>query len=332
VTRHFLTVSDLEPDELATVLDLAEAPLVPVTPATNGAHSATGLHGVLAGRGVALVFEHPSARTRNACELAVVQLGGHPVAIRGDEVGIDTRESAEDVARTLGCYHALIAARVERHATLDRMASALEAEGVAVPVVNLLSDREHPTQAIADVLTIRQHFGDLTGRTLAYVGDGNNVCRSLVGAAVAMGLAVRVASPPGYGLTDSFSPLALRSGANVEIGSSPEDAVAGADVVYTDVWVSMGQVEEVWVRRRAFSGYTVDETLMAKAAPHAIVLHCLPAHRGEEISAGVLSGDRSLVWQQAANRMHATRGLFAFLLEKTLAGGRHESEGLEVHS
>jgi ornithine carbamoyltransferase len=147
-----------------------------------------------------------------------------------------------------------------------------------------------------------------------------------------MGLAVRVASPAGYGLTDAFSPLALPPGSSVEIGTSPEEAVAGADVVYTDVWVSMGQDEEVWVRRRAFSGYTVDEALVAKAAPHAVVLHCLPAHRGEEISAGVMSGRRSLVWQQAANRMHATRGLFAFLLAKTTAGLRRESEGLEVVS
>jgi ornithine carbamoyltransferase len=220
MTRHFLTVADLAPDELAEVLELA------ATPPPSPYDVARGAPGVLAGRGVALVFEHPSARTRNACELAVVQLGGHPVTIRGEEVGIDKRESAEDVARTLGCYHALIAARVERHATLERMAGAVDSVGLSVPIVNLLSDREHPTQAIADLLTIRQHFGDLAGRTLAYVGDGNNVCRSLVGAAVAMGLAVRVASPAGYGLSDTFSPLALPHGSSVEIGSSPEEAVA----------------------------------------------------------------------------------------------------------
>jgi ornithine carbamoyltransferase len=306
MTRHFLTVSDLRPDELVTVLDLSEPS---AEPAASGC-------GALGGRGVALVFEHPSARTRNACELAVVQLGGHPVAIRGEEVGIDKRESAEDVARTLACFHALIAARVERHATLERMASALDAAGVRVPVVNLLSDREHPTQAIADLLTIRQHFGDLTGRTLAYVGDGNNMCRSLVGAAVAMGLDVRVASPVGYGLRDSVSHSSLPADAKVQLSESPEQAVDGADVVYTDVWVSMGQEEELWVRRRAFAGYTVDDALVSRAAPHAIVLHCLPAHRGEEISAGVIAGHRSLVWQQAANRMHATRGLFAFLLKE----------------
>jgi ornithine carbamoyltransferase len=321
MTRHFLTVFDLSPGELGSVLDLAEAP---VTPATSAAP------GLLSGAGVALLFEHPSARTRNACELAVVQLGGHPVAIRGEDVGIDTRESAEDIARTLACYHAVIAARVERHSTLERMASALDSAGVSVPVVNLLSDREHPTQALADLLTIRQHFGDLTGRRIAYVGDGNNVCRSLVGAAVAMGLEVKVASPPGYGLEDTSFTVALPPGASVELCDSPERAVAGAEVIYTDVWVSMGQDEEMWVRRRAFAGYTVDEALLAKAAPHAIVLHCLPAHRGEEISAGLLSGERSRVWQQAANRMHATRGLLAFLAGRTPASLGAGSAGLGV--
>jgi ornithine carbamoyltransferase len=281
---------------------------------------------------VALVFEHPSARTRNACELAAVQLGGHPVAIRGDDVGIDTRESAEDVARTLACYHAVIAARVEHHATLERMAAALDAAGVNVPVVNLLSDREHPTQALADLLTIRQHFGQLAGRTIAYVGDGNNVCRSLVGAAVAMELAVRVACPPGYGLEEASSPMKLPPGASVETADSPEEAVAGADVVYTDVWTSMGQDEEQWVRRRAFAGYTVDQALVAKAAPHAIVLHCLPAHRGEEISAETLSGRQSLVWQQAANRMHATRALLAFLVAEASASPVSGPEGSGVQA
>jgi ornithine carbamoyltransferase len=322
MTRHFLTVADLRPDELARVLDLSSASAVP----------AEGGSGILAGRGVALVFEHPSARTRNACELAVVQLGGHPVAIRGEEVGIDKREPAEDVARTLACYHVLIAGRVERHSTLERMAGALDAAGVSVPVVNLLSDREHPTQALADLLTVRQHFGQLAGRKIAYVGDGNNVCRSLVGASVAMGLEVRVASPPGYGLADSDSPAGLPADANVQLCESPQQAVDGADVIYTDVWVSMGQDEDLWVRRRAFSGFTVDEALVERASPHAIVLHCLPAHRGEEISAGVLAGRRSLVWQQAANRMHATRGLFAFVLQETNASIGARSEALGASS
>jgi len=315
MTRHLLTMSDLRPEELADVLHRSASP-----PASR----------LLAGLGVALVFERPSARTRNACEMAVVQLGGHPVAIRAEEVGIDSRETAEDVARTLACYHVILAARVERHTTLERMAATLDAASENVPVVNLLSDREHPLQAIADVLTIQQHFGNLQGRVIAYVGDANNVCRSLVGAASAMGATVRVASPPGYGLEDGVGATVLPAGWHVESCASPAEAVADADVVYTDVWVSMGQDGESDSRRGAFAGYTVDEALVAAAAPHAIVLHCLPAHRGEEITAGVLGGPQSFVWKQAANRMHATRGLFEFLMLEAEASGLHGEHGLEV--
>jgi ornithine carbamoyltransferase len=307
MTRHLLTMADLSPAELTDVLDRSDG-----RPATR----------VLTGLGVALLFEQPSARTRNACEMAVVQLGGHPVTIRGEEVGIDARETAEDVARTLSCYHAVIAARVERHTTLQRMAAALDAADETVPVVNLLSDVEHPLQAIADVLTIRQRFGDLDGRVVAFIGDANNVCRSLVGAASALGATVRVASPPGYGIHDTTD---VASGWKVEACASPAEAVDGADVIYTDVWVSMGQNEEKAARRQAFVGYTVDESLVAKAAPHAVVMHCLPAHRGEEITDGVLGGPQSLVWQQATNRMHATRGLLEFLVLEAEANGRHDA-------
>ncbi|MGO8874876.1 MAG: ornithine carbamoyltransferase [Acidimicrobiales bacterium] len=311
MTRHLLTMSDLRPAELADVLNRSDAP-----PSAR----------VLDGRGVALLFEHPSARTRNACEMAVVQLGGHPVTIRGEEVGIDRRETAEDVARTLACYHAVIAARVERHGTLERMAAALDAADESVPVVNLLSDREHPLQAIADVLTIRQHFGDLDGRVIAFIGDANNVCRSLIGAASKMGTHVRVASPAGYGVEDG---PAMPEDWLVESFHSPQEAADGADVLYTDVWTSMGQEEEKVARRQVFAGYTVDEALVAQASPHAIVLHCLPAHRGEEITDGVLGGPQSRVWQQATNRMHATRGLLEFLTLEAEASGHHE-HGLEV--
>ncbi len=310
MTKHLLTISDLRPGELRSVLDRSDA---------------TRPERVLEGLGVALVFEHPSARTRNACEMAVVQLGGHPVTIRAEEVGIDRRETAEDVARTLACYHAVVAARVERHATLGRMAAAIDSTGADVPVVNLLSDVEHPTQAIADVLTIRQHFGDVESRTIAFVGDANNVCRSLVGAASALGATVRVAAPPGYGVKDRETPWEVPDGWLLESCDSPAEAVAGADVIYTDVWVSMGQDEEKVARRNAFAGFTVDEALLASAAPHAIVMHCLPAHRGEEISEGVLEGPQSVVWQQATNRMHATRGLLEFLVLESQASGHHEA-------
>ena len=297
--HHVLDVCDLSCTDLHGVLDLAAAAPGAIGP-------------VLAGRGVALVFERPSARTRNASEMAVVALGGHPLTIRGDEVGIDRRETAEDVARTLACFHSVICARVADHSTLTRMAGALDAAGVGVPIVNLLSDRAHPCQALADLLTLRQQFGELAGRTVAYVGDANNVWRSLAIACAMTGVRLRTAAPEGYGPDPDDVALVVEAGGELELTSEPVEAVAGVDAVYTDVWVSMGQEEEAALRRRAFAGFTVDADLLA-AAPDAVVLHCLPAHRGEEIAADVLEGPRSLVWRQAANRMHAMRGLLAWI-------------------
>ncbi len=288
--NDFLEVDDLSPDGLATVLDLAEERF----PAR-----------VLAGRGVALLFEKPSARTRHSSEMAVVQLGGHPVTTRGDEVGLDVRETTEDVARTLACYHAAIAARVFEHTKLERMAVAVD-----IPIINLLSDQAHPCQALADLLTIRQVLGSLAGKVVAYVGDGNNVARSLAVAGAMAAMEVRVASPPGYELT----------GTTAEVLNDPVAAVKGADVVYTDVWASMGQEDEAAARREAFAAFTVDGALMAGAAPGGIFLHCLPAHRGEEVTADVLEGSRSHIWRQAANRMHALRGLLLHLLGPRSAG------------
>jgi ornithine carbamoyltransferase len=285
--RHLLEVDDLSPEELAAVLDMAEEQ----APAQ-----------VLAGRGAALLFEKPSNRTRVSMEMAVVQLGGHPVCLRNEEVGLDTRETAEDVARTLSQYAAVIGARVFEHAKVTRMAAA-----AGVPVVNLLSDDAHPVQALADLLTIRQRFGSLDGRSVAYVGDGNNVCRSLMAGAALAGMRMRVASPAGYeppadGVT--------------ELTHDPVEAVAGVDAVYTDVWASMGQEEEAAQRRGDFAGFTIDGALMAHASTDAIFLHCLPAHRGEEVAASVIDGPQSAVWQQAANRMHAQRGLLLWLLSR----------------
>ena len=285
--RHLLDVDDLSPAELSAVLDLAERPDPPA---------------VLAGRGVALLFEKPSNRTRLSMEMAVVQLGGHPMSLRGEEVGIDTRETAEDLARVFSGFCALIGGRVFEHDKLVRMAAAS-----SVPVVNLLSDDAHPVQALGDLLTLRQRLGSLDGRTLAYVGDGNNVCRSLMAAAARAGLGMRVATPPGYeppadGVT--------------ELTHDPTEAVKDADAVYTDVWASMGQEEEADRRRRDFAGFTVDDDLMARAAPDALFLHCLPAHRGEEVAASVIDGPRSVVWQQATNRLHAQRGLLIWLLSQ----------------
>jgi ornithine carbamoyltransferase len=310
-TRHVLDIDDLGPEGLAAVLALATV-------------DATELSGVLDGLGVALVFEKPSNRTRNSTEMATVALGGHPVYIQGTEVGIDVRETAADVARSLACYHSILCARVVDHHSLVRMAAALDRAGVPVPVINLLSDRAHPCQAVADLLTLRQVFGreELTGRTVAYVGDANNVWRSLAIAASMEGIPTRVASPEGYGPSAEDVALVLSFGGELIVTSDPVAAVDGADAVYTDVWTSMGQEAESEARRRAFAGFEVDAGLMAAAADDAVVLHCLPAHRGEEISADVVDGPHSVVWQQATNRMHAMRGLLAWVRGTDAVGER----------
>jgi ornithine carbamoyltransferase len=288
--RHFLEVDDLSPEELATVLALAQLEELPQ---------------VLEGLGVALLFEKPSLRTRNSSEMAVFQLGGHPVTMRGDEVDLDRREPAADVARVLSGYHAAIAARVFEHSKLTNMAAVS-----SVPIINLLSDTSHPCQALADLLTLQQAWGSLAGRTIAYVGDGNNVCASLMVAGKLAGMEVRVATPPGY------EPVRTDTGAMIT--NDPAEAVKGADAVYTDVWASMGQEAEAAERKRVFERFTVDSKLMAEAAPTALFLHCLPAHRGEEVAADVVDGPQSVVWRQAHNRMHAFRGLLLWLFGATV--------------
>lgn len=291
--RHFLAIDDLSPAELNEVIEGAR-----VAPAP----------GWLAGRCVALLFEKPSTRTRHSTERAVVQLGGHPITVRPEEVGLDVREPVEDVARTLGLYHAAIAARVGDHSTLTRMQ-----EAAGVPVVNLLSDQSHPLQAVADLLTLKQEWGTLEGRTLAWVGDANNVFRSLAVGAAMMGARVRVATPPGFGPSRSMRARVHAAGGELLWSPSPEEAVAGADAVYTDVWTSMGQESEAAERRKAFEGFTVTESLMELANPGAVFLHCLPVHRGEEVTAAVVDGARSRVWRQAENRLHAARSLLQWI-------------------
>jgi ornithine carbamoyltransferase len=289
-----LEVDDLTADEQRAVLDLARRP-------------AGELPRVLAGRSLALVFEKPSIRTRHSTEVATVQLGGHPVYATGAEVGLDSRETVEDVARTLACYHAGICARVFAHHHLERMA-ALD----VVPVVNLLSDQAHPLQGLADALTLLDEWGGLEGRVVTYVGDANNVARSLALACGRLGARIRLACPPGYQFDDAQLDRFRRAGVSVDQVGRPCDAVAGSDAVYTDVWTSMGHEAEAERRRQAFEGFTVDEALL-QGAPQAVFLHCLPAHRGEEVAAEVIDGPRSRVWAQALNRLHAARGLLAWL-------------------
>ena len=292
--RHVLEVDDLTPGELGRVLDLAADPAPPQ---------------VLAGRGMALLFEKPSARTRNSMEMAVVQLGGHPMYIQGAEVGFDARESVEDVTRTLACYHGAIGARVFAHATVERMA-ALD----LVPIVNMLSDSAHPLQALADVLTMQQLLGDLTGRSVTYVGDANNVFRSLALAGGMLGMEVRFTGPSGDRPGEIDADRLAAAGVVVAVFDRPEEAVEGSDIVYTDVWTSMGQEHESSQRLVDFEGYRVDERLLDAAGTQTHFLHCLPAHRGEEVTSNVVDGPASRVWQQAENRMHAARGLLAWLL------------------
>jgi ornithine carbamoyltransferase len=297
VTRHLLEITDLDAGEVRAVLDLAARP-------------AGDLGRPLDGRGVALIFEKPSTRTRQSMEVAVFELGGHPVYTRGDEIGIDTREPAEDVVRILQGYHAVIAARVFAHDLLERMVDV-----ATVPIVNLLSDRAHPLQALADALTMEQRLGPLAGRTVAWVGDYNNVARSLGELGALLGVHLRYACPVGYDPDAAeLDRLTLLGAASVVAGHRPEEAVAGADAVHADTWVSMGQEADRVARKQAFEGFTVDGRLMAMAAPEAVFMHCLPAYRGLEVTADVIDGPQSAVIEQGHNRLPTSRAALAWLL------------------
>lgn len=294
--RHFLDVTDLTTDELREVLALGVARI-------------ERLGEPLKGLGAALIFEKPSNRTRQSMEMAVVQLGGHPIYTRGDEVGFDVRESVEDVTQIMSGYHAILAARVFDHGVVSRMSAVS-----TVPVVNMLSDHSHPLQALADAMTMIEDFGDLSGLCVAYVGDYNNVARSLSQASVMLGAHVRLGCPVGYDADDDEL-LALNGlGPGTVIQSSdPFAAVSGASVVHTDTWTSMGQELEKAERMEVFGHYQVNAGLMARASADATFMHCLPAYRGVEVASEVIDGPHSRVYRQGHNRMHAARGLLAFL-------------------
>jgi ornithine carbamoyltransferase len=280
--RHFLRISDLSPDELAHVLGMAMRDELPQ---------------VLSGKGAALLYEKPSLRTRHSMELAVVQLGGHPVS---DTTELDKREKLEDLTRVLAGYHALIAARVFAHDKVDRMSAVSD-----VPVVNMLSDDEHPLQALADLLTLRNEFGSLNDRRIAWFGDFNNVARSLTIGARMLGAELVACCP------DKFGPEARD---NVQVIDDRMAAAEGAHVVVTDAWYSMGEEHEADERRPTFRPYAVTGDIMRRAEPDAVFLHCLPAHRGEEAADAVLDGPQSRIFAEAHNRMHSARALLAFLL------------------
>lgn len=303
--NHFVEIRDHSAQALGHVLDVARA--LRVEREAGQAHQP-----VLAGKALGMFFEKPSLRTRVSFELATVELGGHAVVLGQDEVGLGRRESVGDFTRVLGGMVHGIAARVFDHQHLEQMRSCSD-----VPVINMLSDRSHPCQALADLMTMRDEFGDdLAGRTLAFVGDGNNVAHSLAWLCGKLGVRFVLASPEGYEL--SLETIeAIRADcpdADVRQIHDPHAAVAEADAIYCDTFVSMGQEAEAEKRQQQFAAYTVDEALVGRAPDQAIVMHCLPAHRGIEITDAVMDGPRSRVFGQAHNRLHAQKGLLAVLM------------------
>jgi ornithine carbamoyltransferase len=294
--RHFLTGAELSPAELDALL--ARAAELKRDPLGSD---------VLAGRSVALIFEKPSTRTRVSFEVGVHELGGHAVVLRSDELQLSRGEALRDTALVLSRHVAAVGVRTGPDATLTELAAHSE-----VPIVNMLTAGHHPCQALADLLTLREAHGQLGGLRLAYVGDGNNVARSLALLGTLAGVDVAVASPPGYALEDD---LVLAPGATGELTlhADPAEAVAGACAVYTDVWVSMGDEQTADARRTALAAYRVDDALLDLAAPGAFALHDLPAHPGEEITAEVLYGTRQRIWDQAENRRHAQKALLELL-------------------
>jgi ornithine carbamoyltransferase len=299
--RDLISIADLSPEDVQRVVDTA-------LQTKNGRALS-----ILAGKTLALLFEKPSLRTRVSFEVAMQQLGGCALYLSPAEVGLGEREPVADVARVLSRYVDAVAARTFKQETVEELARWAD-----VPVINALSDGEHPCQALADLLTIYEKKGRWRGLVLSFVGDGNNVARSLMLGATLVGMDFRIAAPQGYristALVDKAESLAAASGAAVVCVESPQEAVRGADVVYTDVWTSMGQEEERAKRRRSFDGYQVDAKLLALASPDAIVMHDLPAHRGEEITDEVMEGPQSVVFDQAENRLHAQKAVLALIL------------------
>ncbi len=301
--RHFISIADLAPDELERLL--ADAAALKRAPVPADAP--------LRGRSLAMIFEKPSLRTRMSFEMAMIHLGGHATYLSPQEVGLGRRESVADVARVASRYVDLIVLRTFAHETTEEFARFSR-----VPVVNGLSDLSHPCQGLTDIFTIQERKGSGAGVVVAYVGDGNNVCHSLMLAIALAGQTIRVAAPAGYEPHARSRAAALeiarRTGATIAVTSDPREAVRGADVVYTDVWTSMGQEQEYERRRRAFQGYQVNAELLRLAKPDAVVMHDLPAHRGEEITDDVIDGPQSIVFDQAENRLHAQKALVRWLL------------------
>ena len=299
--RHFVSTGDLTREQVLALFALA---------AELKQRWKSGRRGApLASRSLALIFEKPSLRTRVTFEVGVVQLGGRAVYLSGQEIGLGTRESVPDVARNLSRWVDGIAARVFAHATVDTLA-----RHASIPVINALSDFEHPCQAIADWFTLWERGLDPARTRLAWIGDGNNVCHSVVLVGALLGASMIVACPPGYEPDRRVLEQARRLGGRLEVTEDARRAATGADVLYTDVWISMGQEAEKVKRQEAFSRYQLNDTLVGFAKPSALVMHCLPAHRGEEITDAVLDSPRSIVLDQSENRLHAQKAVILDLL------------------
>jgi ornithine carbamoyltransferase len=305
--KDFLSILDLTDEDLARLLDLAAR-----LKADRHLRTRAPFADALGGRHVGMLFEKPSLRTRSTFEVAVHELGGHVLDIPA-QFADGAREPLDDIARNLERWIAALVVRTYAHAKVRALAAAAP----RLRVINALSDQEHPCQALADMLTLRERWGSCAGRTLAFVGDGNNVATSLTQAALRLGVSVHLASPRGYELparTIEEAARTARDGAQIRTFEDPKRAVVGVDAIYTDVWASMGQESESVTRRRVFKPYQVDAALMAAAAPGALFMHCLPAHRGEEVTADVLESPASVVFDQAENRLHTEKALLAMLL------------------
>jgi ornithine carbamoyltransferase len=302
MARDYLSVDDVSASELASILSLAGK-----LKADRQMHA-----DALAGRSAALIFEKSSTRTRVSYEVGVAQLGGHPITLSSGDLQLGRGETIEDTGRVLSRYVDVIVLRTFEQERLEALADA-----ASVPVVNALSDFEHPCQALADLLTIEEHLGDLAGRILTYVGDGNNVAHSLLLAGAKAAMKVRVATPVGFEpipqVVERAEEIAAETGGSIEVGTDPVVAAAGAHVLYTDVWASMGQEAEAEERALIFRPYQLNETLIDEADAGVLVMHCLPAHRGEEISDRAIDGDRSVVFDQAEDRLHTQKALLVFL-------------------
>ncbi|MEX0789691.1 MAG: ornithine carbamoyltransferase [Actinomycetota bacterium] len=302
--RHFLSSDDLTPAEQAALIDRA----------IQMKNSSRMISRVLEGCSVGLIFEKPSTRTRIAFETAVFELGGHPIALQAHDLQLDRGESLEDTAQVLSGYLSAIVLRTFGQERLDALA-----ETSTIPVVNALSDLEHPCQALADVMTIKECFNDLSKVTVAYLGDGNNVCHSLLLAGAKAGIGKIIAAcPTGFEpiepIVERAAAIGMETGCKIRVTTNPARAANGANVLYTDVWTSMGQEEESQARRQVFQDYGINSAVLNSASPDAVVMHCLPAHREEEISTEVMDGPRSVIWQQAANRLPAQKALMEWLL------------------